>query len=153
MRFRPPGLHPGWSSSDHNSSTTRRKRQLQRAQQGRKCRTWSRYRWYSAQFMNKIQGTVESSFICYVPHSPRTRLHVSECPLRNTSTRSPQLFQIHCCVASRLARLFSGLSAPRHTWISPPLCVVNVRLHGLPALLSAVFIPSFRPLLMSSVSV
>ena len=38
------------------------KTQHQRAQQEKKCITWSYCRWYSAQFTHKIRGTVESSF-------------------------------------------------------------------------------------------
>ena len=118
------------------------KAQLQRAQQGRKCRTWSCCRWCAAQFIDKIQGALESSFICYVPHGPRTRRDASECPLRNINTRSPQIVPNSLLRCSSNCRFFSpGLihqSSPhscvhgtvtvrsRHTWISnPPLRVVN----------------------------
>ena len=56
--------------------------------------------WYSAQFMYKIQGTVESSFICHVPHAPRTRLDASECPLRDINT--------HTTVSNSLLRCSSN---------------------------------------------
>ena len=52
-------------SSDHNDTTIQGKTQLQHAQQGRKCRTWSCCRWYSAQRRYKIRCTVEQ---CYMPH-------------------------------------------------------------------------------------
>ena len=66
------------------------KTQLQRAQE-KKCRIWSYCRWYSAQFIHKIQGTVESSF--YMLRSTHrlfrnvhdVRLHTSrighQCPI------------------------------------------------------------------------
>ena len=36
------------------------------------CRTWSCCRWYSAQVTHKIQGTVESRFVCKVPQDRDT---------------------------------------------------------------------------------
>ena len=100
MRFPPPTLHSKWSSVSQNHTTTTSKKQRQRAQQGRRCRFWSFCRWYSAQFMYKIQGTVESSFICHVPHAPRTRLDASECPLRDINT--------HTTVSNSLLRCSSN---------------------------------------------
>ena len=38
-------------------------------------------------------GTVESSFICYVPYGSGTRLDAGERSLRNGNTRPQQLFQ------------------------------------------------------------
>ena len=135
MRFRPPTLHSGWSSSaqtaqlpDATSTSAIRE----------KCRTWSCCRWYSAQFITKIQGTMESSLKCCVPHATQTQLDASECPLRNVNTRSPQLFQNLCCVAARISVTWhdsSGLSAIMRPWrcdcfiASPPMTDSTVRQH------------------------
>ena len=91
-------------------------------------------------------------------HTPWTRLDASERSLRNGSTRSQQL--VAKSTAASTARIAGsghlacfvralrahGAVTGRSSYLDlsdPPLRVVNVRLHGLPALLSAVSILSF----------
>ena len=60
-------------------ATQTREDATQRAQQERKCRTWSCCRWYSAHFVVRYTGTVESSFKSYVPHDVNHKPSKTEC--------------------------------------------------------------------------
>ena len=154
MRFRPPTLDPKQDNyqREHATSACAARKEEQ---------NWIMLSLVLSTVSKHDTGTVESSFKGYVPHAPATRLDASQRPLRNVNTQSPQLFQIHCCVAARIAVFFSPdliLQGPPRSCVHGAvncsiashmdlsdflLCVVNVRLHGSSVLLSAVCIPSF----------
>ena len=102
VKFRLSTLRSGWSSSDQTTQVPKGKTELQRAQQGRSVPNLVML----SLVFNTIykQDTGHGGMQFYMLRSTRSsRLDASECPLRNINTRSPQPFQIHCCVAARIA--------------------------------------------------
>ena len=102
MSFRPPTLPAGWCSSDQTTQLPQGRRNVS-----------VHSREERAELGDVVVGTQHSSHTRYrvrwravlhaTFHAYRALPDANERPLRNINTPPPQLFQIHCCVAARIA--------------------------------------------------
>ena len=143
--------------------TKRRRRNFSVRSKIGECRTWSGSRWYSAQFTQKIQGTVESCFTGYLQHALGRGLTQMSVRFGKSTVGLHKCFKLTAAFAARIAGSSPGLthqgfSALMRSWRCECLIASRMDLSSTlffvlsPALPSAVSIPSFSPLFTSRVS-
>ena len=134
MRFRPPTLHSGRSSSDQNNTTTKGKTQVQRALPEKEVQNLVVWSLVLSTVTCKMLGTVESSFISHVPHAPRTRFDAKSVRFETSTLGLRNCFKVPAALQLELQPIHQG--SPRScvrgavTVRNPLLRVVNARLHG-----------------------